>query len=118
VYLHAQSQGNAGFAASIERYFVTEDAMQEGNPQLILDRGEPADLPPALIIQGTVDENVTPTMQERFVRSYRARGGSVDLELFEGMAHSFIKRAGGPQSVRALDLIKSFIARQLAREAR
>jgi len=117
-YFFAQETGRTELITRTEGHFPTEDVMQEGNPQLILDRGEPADLPPALIIQGTLDENVTPTMQERFVRSYRARGGSVDLELFEGMAHSFIKRAGGPQSVRALDLIKSFIARQLAREAR
>jgi acetyl esterase len=112
-YFFAQDTGRADLITRTEGHFQSKDAMQEGNPQLILDRGEPAELPPALIIQGTADDNVPAAMQERFVRSYRERGGTIDIELFKGMGHAFIKRAGGPQAERALARIKLFIAAQL-----
>jgi acetyl esterase len=116
-YFFAQDTGRTDLITRTEGHFLTEDGMQEGNPQLILDRGEAVELPPALIVQGTADDNVPPAMQERFVRSYRARGGTIDIEIFGGMGHAFIKRAGGPQAERALERIKSFIATQLERAA-
>lgn len=112
-YLWARENRRPDLVTRTDGHFATQDAMQEGNPQMILDRGEPAELPPVLIIQGTVDENVPPAMQERFVQSYRERGGSAELETFDGMAHAFIKRAGGPQAERALQHIKGFVSRQL-----
>jgi acetyl esterase len=41
-----------------DAYFLNLSAMQEGNPLLALERGEPLDLPPALIVQGMADNNV------------------------------------------------------------
>ena len=86
--------------------------MKEGNPQLILERGEPTELPPVLILQGTADDNVPLSIPYRFVESYRAAGGNVELELFPGMPHGFA-RDPGTETDRALALAKAFIARQL-----
>ena len=87
--------------------------MKEGNPQLILERGEAAELPPVLILQGTADDNLPLAIPHRFVESYRAAGGNVELELFPGMPHGFA-RDPGPETDRALALMKAFIARQLS----
>ena len=87
--------------------------MAEGNPQSILERGEPTELPPALVLQGTNDDNLTPDMAERLVAAYRQRGGQATLETFEGQPHTFIsKDPTSASSLRALELIKAFIHRQ------
>jgi acetyl esterase/lipase len=112
-YLYAKGIGHARLCESTEAYFGTEDVMKEGNPQQILERGDPAELPPVLILQGTNDDNVPLSIPHRFVESYRAAGGSVELELFPGMPHGFA-RDPGPETDRALALMKAFIRRQLS----
>ena len=111
-YFFAQDTGNDRLVASSEAYFLTQDAMQEGNPHLILDRGETALLPPALIIQGTEDNNLPVPVTEKFAEAYSKAGGSMQFEIFQGMPHSF--GAGeGPDADRALELMKTFIAAQI-----
>jgi acetyl esterase/lipase len=108
-----QARGNARLVQAHHQFWPSEDAMAEGNPQLILERGEPAALPPALVLQGTNDDNLTPDMAERFVAAYRRRGGQATLELFEGQPHTFIsKDPTSAASLKALELIKAFIHRQ------
>jgi acetyl esterase len=87
--------------------------MQEGDPQSILDRGEFADLPPILLVQGIADTNLRISMIERFVAPYRAAGGVLEFEEFLGMPHGFGNRPG-PESERVLRQVRTFIARQLA----
>jgi acetyl esterase/lipase len=99
-------------ALATEGYFRSEEAMQEGSPTLILERGEPARLPPALIVQGTADGNIPMSIPDAFVASYRDRGGHVEIELFEGMPHAFMAQPG-PETARAFACITRFIARQL-----
>jgi len=111
-YLYAKEINHAQLIESTEAYFQTEEEMKEGNPQLILERGEPAELPPVLILQGTADDNVPLSIPHRFVEAYRAAGGSAKLELFPGMPHGFA-RDSGPESDRALTLMKAFVERQL-----
>lgn len=111
-YGFAKAQGNASLMSATEAYFVTEEAMQEGNPQLILERGESVELPPTLIVQGTADNNVPLSVSERFEASYRAAGGFVERELFPDMPHGFA-RDEGAESDRAISLMKAFVARQL-----
>jgi acetyl esterase len=113
-YLYAKENRYDRLAESTEAYFVTQQAMQEGNPQFILEHREPAQLPPVLIVQGTADDNVPLSIPHRFVESYRAAGGSVELELFPGMPHGFGSKPGA-ESDRALALMKAFVASQLAR---
>ena len=113
-YLFAQQTGRADLVKEHDGYFHTLQAMQEGNPTLILSRGERVEHPPALILQGTADRNVLPEMQERFVAAYRGVGGSIELVTFPDIPHGFTVRPG-PATDRAIELMKAFIARQLGR---
>ena len=70
-------------------------------------------MPPTLIVQGTSDDNVPLSIPERFVEAYRAAGGTVELEMFPDMVHGF-GNTPGPESDRAIELMKSFVARQLS----
>lgn len=75
---------------SHDLYWPDEASMGEGNPQLILERGERVPLPPLLLIQGTGDRIVPAEMTQRFEATYRERGGDVSLELFADRPHTFI----------------------------
>ena len=44
--------------------------------------------------------------------TYWAAGGAIDYEVFLGAGHRWFIQAG-PQTDRAIDMIKAFIARQL-----
>lgn len=91
-------------------YFRTEGAMAEGDPQRILDRGESVHTPPLLVLHPTVDANVPQPLIERFVASYRAAGGEVEVHWFDGVGHGFA-RSPGPATERAVGLIADFVAR-------
>ena len=96
-------------------YFNPWDTIYEGNPQLILERREPVSLVPMLIMQGALDDNVLPEIQEKFADTYKAAGGQVQLHVFEGCEHEWVARPG-PQTDRAREMVKAFIARQLEGE--
>jgi acetyl esterase len=108
-YRRARQLGLDGVAA-YEAYWPSEAAMSEGNPQLIVERGEGQAMPPLLVLQGTADELVPPEMQQRFVEAYRTAGGQAELVLFEGMPHTFVQRQPEhAQSRRAIDTIIQFV---------
>jgi acetyl esterase/lipase len=93
-------------------FFVPWEAIHESNPQEILDRHEAITKVPFLIMQGALDDNVLPAVQEKFAKSYQAAGGKVQYELFEGCEHEWVAKPG-PQTDRAREMVKAFIARQL-----
>jgi acetyl esterase len=93
-------------------YFKPWETIFEGNPQQILDRREPVTLPPLLIMQGELDDNVLPALQQQFAASYRAAGGECQLEIFAGCEHQWIAEPG-PQTDRAHEMVRGFVARQL-----
>jgi acetyl esterase len=93
-------------------YFNPWDTIYEGNPQLILERREPVTLVPMLIMQGALDDNVLPALQEKFAATYRAAGGVCELTVFEGSEHEWVAKPG-PQTDRARKMVKAFIARQV-----
>jgi acetyl esterase len=111
-YEQAQKMKRATLIANSELYFNPWDTIFDGNPQRILERGEALALPPMFILQGELDDNVLPSVQEHFVATYRAAGGEVDYEVFPGAEHRWIIQPG-PQTDRAIDMIKAFIGRQL-----
>ena len=79
----------------------------------VLERGEPIERPPALIIQGTADDNLTPDMAANFAAAYTRAGGSISFHRFEGQPHAFIARdPAAPDALRALSLIADFIHHQ------
>jgi len=79
----------------------------------MLERKEAVTLRPLLIMQGELDDNVLPAVQEKFARTYRAAGGDVRYELFANSVHEWVAEPGS-QTTRAYDMVKAFIARQLA----
>jgi acetyl esterase len=112
-FIFAQETGREDIIASTRTFFAPWDTIWEGNPMAILERGEAVERPPTLIIQGTADANVTPALQRRFAAAYQAAGGEVTLELFPDQPHQFAKDPG-PDSDRTYDLMRAFVARQLA----
>ena len=95
-----------------KRYFVPWESIFEANPQQILERGEKVTLPPTFILQGALDDNVIPPIQQKFCETYRKAGGECELEIFEGCGHMWVFDAG-PQTDRAHEMIRAFIAKQL-----
>jgi acetyl esterase/lipase len=93
-------------------FFVPWDTIHESNPQEILDRHEPIAKVPFLIMQGALDDNVLPAVQEKFAQTYKAAGGDVQYQLFEGCEHEWVATPG-PQTDRAREMVKAFIARQV-----
>jgi acetyl esterase len=112
-YRMAKERGLARLIESHDAYWRSEAAMIDGSPQHILDRGETAELPPTLILQGTADENVSPALSGIFAESYRKAGGTIELVMFEGQPHTFIANdPTTPAAQDALARIAEFIQRQ------
>jgi acetyl esterase/lipase len=93
-------------------FFKPWETINEANPQQILERREPVTLVPLLVMQGALDDNVLPAVQKKFAETYRAAGGDCDYQEFEGCEHEWVAKPG-PQTDRAREMVKRFIARQL-----
>ena len=93
-------------------YFKPWESIYESSPQQILDRKEKIALGPMLIMQGALDDNVIPPIQEKFVASYKAAGGEIEYHLFEDSVHQWVAKEG-PQTDKARAMVKDFIARHL-----
>ncbi len=111
-YRNAERRGNENMIRNNKVFFAPWETIHEANPQEILERKEKVALPPLLIMQGALDDNVLPEMQAKFVETYRAAGGSCDYRLFENAVHEWVAEPG-PQTDKARQTAKEFIARQL-----
>jgi acetyl esterase len=109
-YRAMQESGNARLVAAHDAFWPSTADMEEGNPTLILTRGESVAKPPILIMQGTADNNLTLDMADSFAAAYAKSGGAVEVEIFPNQPHAFIPNAPtAPASLRALELIKGFV---------
>lgn len=109
-YRAVKERGNDRLVEAHHQFWPSEEVMSEGSPQLILERGEPVEKPPMLIMQGTADDNLTPDMAADFAAAYRKAGGAITFQRFEGQPHAFIPRdPAAPDAVRALGLITDFV---------
>jgi len=111
-YQNAEKLKRSAMVKNNTTFFVPWDTIHESNPQEILDRHETITKVPFLIMQGALDDNVLPAVQERFARSYRDAGGDIQYELFEGCEHEWVAQPG-PQTDHAREIVKAFIARQV-----
>jgi acetyl esterase/lipase len=93
-------------------FFRPWETIHESNPQEILERREAVTLVPLLIMQGGLDDNVLPAVQNTFATAYRAAGGDCTYQLFEGCEHEWVATPG-PQTDRARAMVKAFIAKQV-----
>jgi hypothetical protein len=117
---YAQQVGNDAPVKSTDIYFSPAGSLQDGNPQLILERHEPVKLLPVLLLQGSADangvvkdKNVSPEIQQCFAASYQSAGGTIQLELLPGAPYNFVNMPGA-NADRALALIKTFVGQKLA----
>src|SRR6516165_60318 len=105
-------RGNESMIKNNKVFFNPWETIHEANPQEILEREEKVTLVPFLIMQGALDDNVLPEVQEKFAKTYRAAGGECDYRLFENSVHEWVAEPG-PQTDKAREVVKEFIARQL-----
>jgi acetyl esterase/lipase len=109
----AERKPNPNLVKASKTFFQPWESIHEGSPQEILDRREAVTLRPLLIMQGELDDNVLPSEQKKFADSYRAAGGEVRFEVFAGSVHEWVAEPG-PQTTRAQEMVKAFIARSLS----
>ncbi len=85
-------QFTIGMKEKHDTYWHTEAEMTEGNPMLLLERGEKVVMPPALWHQGRPDEahdyhdpdgGFAGNEPERFVSNYRKAGGDIEIAYFD-----------------------------------
>src|SRR5437773_10261004 len=98
-----------GMIKNNKTYFRPWETIVESNPQQILDRREAATLPPLLIMQGALDDNALPAVQEKFAASYRAAGGDCELYVCEASEHEWVAKPGA-RTDRAHDMVKALNA--------
>jgi acetyl esterase len=111
-FQQAERMKREGMIENSKIYFNPWDTIYEGNPQQILERREAVTLVPMLIMQGALDDNVLPAVQEKFAATYRAAGGVCELTVFEGSEHEWVAKPGR-QTDRAREMVKTFMAREL-----
>jgi len=111
-YQNAERRGNASMVKNNTVFFSPWETIHESNPQEILEREEKISLAPFLIMQGALDDNVLPEVQEKFTKTYKAAGGEIEYVLFENATHEWVAEPG-PNTDKAREVAKAFIARQL-----
>ena len=93
-------------------YWRTEDAMAEGSPQTIVEKDAQVELPPILFMLKANDQNHPLEMQERFIASYRKRGGAIEVHTFDGLPeHRMVPSPDKPETMRFIDTVTAFIRR-------
>ena len=109
-YHLAKKAGNAELIQNHHDFWGNEAAMSEGSPPAILDRGEKAHLPPALIFGGDKDEWVPLETMQRLVAGWKKAGAAVELELYKGANHGFMTgKPDAPYARPAIERMKAFI---------
>jgi len=101
-----------GLVASSLAYFGDEAAMEAASVTRVVATGEARALPPVLVVQPELDDNVAAAITEAFVRAYRQAGGAIEHVPFPGARHSFMQQPG-PDWDKCVALMRDFIGRQL-----
>src|SRR5438046_2053928 len=73
-YRMVREKGNTRLVEAHDAWWPSEADMAEGNPLLMLERSETGALPPAILVQGLADDNVSPALADRVTACYRSRG--------------------------------------------
>ena len=89
-------------------FWGSEDAMALGSPQILLDNDEDVRTPPVLIIQREVDRKHPLEMAEKFVESYRVKGGEAEIVIIPDLPPMFRMDEVGQ---RMLEVVFPFVAR-------
>jgi hypothetical protein len=90
--------------------------MVEGNPQTAIDHDAHVELPAVLYLLKENDQNHPLEMQERFISSYRKRGGAIEVQTFRGLPeHRMVPSPDQPETIRVIETVAAFIHRQPVR---
>lgn len=96
-------------------FWGTEEAMWEGSPQSIVEQGTQECLPPIFMMLKANDKNHPLPMEEKFIATYRQRGGSIDAETFAGLPeHRMVPSPERPDTLRAMQMMIDFIRKHAA----
>ena len=90
------------------QYWLTEEAMAEGSPNLALQRGDKVQLPHMIYLQNPIDTLHPRANLESFVEGYRKAGGQLQLEFFEGPSYDLVRT--DPESESARGAVAKIIA--------
>src|SRR5204863_7320134 len=111
-FQHAEKLKRESMVQNHPTVFKPWDTIHESNPQEILERRAQVTMVPLLIMQGALDDNMLPSIQEKFAATYTAAGGDCQFQVFEGCEHEWVATPG-PQTDRAREMVKAFIARHV-----
>jgi acetyl esterase len=111
-YHLAKQAGNAELVENHHAFWGDEATMSEGSPPAILDRGEKAFLPPALLLGGDADEWVPVETMRRLVDGWQKAGGRIELQLYPDQGHGFMTgKPDAPYARPAIERMTTFIRR-------
>jgi acetyl esterase len=112
-FRYAKEFNREEFIKAHLEYWRTEEAMAEGSPQTIIEHDKQVELPPLLMLLKANDRNHPLEMQERFIASYRKRGGAIEVFMFSDLPeHRIVPSPDEPETMRFIDTIAEFIRRQ------
>jgi acetyl esterase len=112
-FRYAKELNREEFIKAHLEYWRTEEAMAEGSPQTIIEHDTQVELPPVLMLLKANDRNHPLEMQERFIASYRKRGGAIEVYMFSELPeHRIVPSPDTPETMRFIDTIAEFIRRQ------
>lgn len=102
-----------GFAERVvpmhNQYWQTEEAMAEGDPLRILDRGDYITLPPVFLLARMYEESHPLPDREKFIKKYTEAGGHLDVTIFEGTNDGLFSDPSSSIAKKALQQMRSFI---------
>ncbi|MAV26041.1 MAG: hypothetical protein CMQ05_07965 [Gammaproteobacteria bacterium] len=97
--------------AGHEGYFGNTAQMSATAIQNQLTSGQYRNLPPLLLVQPELDQNVPVMMSQTLQGAWELAGGHVDYRLFPEVGHGFAQ-AEGPQTEGCIEEMTAFIQRQ------
>jgi len=111
-YRFAKDAGRQPLVEAHLEYWGDEATMAEGSPQTCAEEDEDMAMPPILMMLKVGDQNHPQAMQDRFVASYKKRGGPIQVEMFNGLPeHGMVPTPEQPETMRALEVMLDFIER-------
>ncbi len=114
-FRYAERSGRQELVAAHLAYWGSAEAMAEGSPQTAAEQDAQLELPPIFMLLKANDTNHPVEMQERFIATYRKRGGTIEAETFEGLPERRMAPSPDqPETMRAMDMMMAFIRRSSA----
>ncbi len=91
-YELAKKAGNAELLDNHHNFWGDAATMADANPPRMLDRGEKAALPPALVFGGDKDQWVPVELMRQILRRFwrKRPAAGAELQLYDGANHGFM----------------------------